>query len=76
MKTYSDLETLELLLPAVIFGAEGEGDEGEGEGSDEGDNDEGAGIFSQADYGVKADLYEFVPALIARLPEPEPAPEN
>ena len=27
-------------------------------------NDEGAGIFTQADYGVKADLYEFVPALI------------
>lgn len=30
-------------------------------------NDEGAGIFSQADYGVKADLYEFVPALTAAL---------
>lgn len=30
-------------------------------------NDEGAGIFAQADYGVKADLYEFVPALIAAL---------
>jgi electron transfer flavoprotein alpha subunit len=30
-------------------------------------NDEGAGIFSQADYGVKADLYEFVPVFIAAL---------
>jgi electron transfer flavoprotein alpha subunit len=29
--------------------------------------DEGAGIFSQADYGVNADLYEFVPALMAAL---------
>jgi electron transfer flavoprotein alpha subunit len=30
-------------------------------------NDEGAGIFTQADYGIKADLYEFVPALMAAL---------
>jgi electron transfer flavoprotein alpha subunit len=30
-------------------------------------NDEGAGIFSQADYGIVADLYEFLPALQARL---------
>jgi electron transfer flavoprotein alpha subunit len=30
-------------------------------------NDEGAGIFAQADYGVKADLYEFVPAFMAAL---------
>lgn len=29
--------------------------------------DEGAGIFAQADYGVKADLYEFVPAFMAAL---------
>lgn len=30
-------------------------------------NDEGAGIFAQADYGVKADLYEFVPAFMTAL---------
>jgi electron transfer flavoprotein alpha subunit len=30
-------------------------------------NDENAGIFSQADYGVVADLHQFVPALIAAL---------
>lgn len=30
-------------------------------------NDEGASIFSQADYGVVTDLYEFVPVLIDRL---------
>lgn len=30
-------------------------------------NDEGAGIFSQADYGVVADLYEFVPVLADAL---------
>ena len=30
-------------------------------------NDEGAGIFTQADYGVKADLYEFVPALMKAM---------
>ena len=30
-------------------------------------NDEGAAIFAQADYGVVADLYEFVPALIERI---------
>jgi electron transfer flavoprotein alpha subunit len=29
--------------------------------------DEGAAIFSQADYGVVADLYEFLPALMDRL---------
>ncbi len=29
--------------------------------------DEGAGIFAQADYGVHADLYQFVPALIAAI---------
>jgi electron transfer flavoprotein alpha subunit len=29
--------------------------------------DEGAAIFSQADYGVVADLYEFLPALIERI---------
>lgn len=29
--------------------------------------DEGAGIFSQADYGIHADLYQFVPALIAAI---------
>ena len=29
--------------------------------------DEGAAIFSQADYGVVADLYEFLPALIDRI---------
>ncbi len=29
--------------------------------------DEGAAIFAQADYGVVADLYEFLPALTARL---------
>ena len=29
--------------------------------------DEGAAIFAQADYGVVADLYEFIPALIERL---------
>jgi electron transfer flavoprotein alpha subunit len=31
------------------------------------DNDAGAAIFAQADVGVVADLYEFVPALIDRL---------
>jgi len=31
------------------------------------DNDTGAAIFTQADVGVVADLYEFVPALIDRL---------
>lgn len=30
-------------------------------------SDENAGIFSQADYGVVADLHEFVPALVAAL---------
>ncbi|MDX1412874.1 MAG: electron transfer flavoprotein subunit alpha/FixB family protein [Candidatus Promineifilaceae bacterium] len=30
-------------------------------------NDENAGIFSQADYGVVADLHEFVPEFIATL---------
>jgi electron transfer flavoprotein alpha subunit len=30
-------------------------------------NDEGAAIFAQADYGVVADLYEFLPALKDRL---------
>jgi electron transfer flavoprotein alpha subunit len=30
-------------------------------------NDENAGIFSQADYGVVADLHEFVPAFITAL---------
>lgn len=30
-------------------------------------SDEGAGIFTQADYGVKADLYEFVPALMSAI---------
>lgn len=30
-------------------------------------NDEGAPIFSQADYGVVADLYEFLPAFIERI---------
>lgn len=30
-------------------------------------NDEGAAIFAQADYGVVADLYEFLPALMERL---------
>lgn len=30
-------------------------------------SDEGAPIFNQADYGVVADLYEFVPALTERL---------
>lgn len=30
-------------------------------------SDEGAGIFTQADYGVKADLYEFVPAFMDAL---------
>jgi electron transfer flavoprotein alpha subunit len=29
--------------------------------------DEGAAIFSQADYGIVADLYEFVPALMERI---------
>ncbi|MFN2176955.1 MAG: electron transfer flavoprotein subunit alpha/FixB family protein, partial [Anaerolineales bacterium] len=30
-------------------------------------NDENAPIFSQADYGIVADLYEFLPAFIERL---------
>lgn len=30
-------------------------------------NDEGAPIFNQADYGVVADLYEFLPALVERI---------
>ncbi len=30
-------------------------------------NDEGAAIFNQADYGVVADLYEFLPALAERI---------
>ena len=30
-------------------------------------NDENAAIFSQADVGVVADLYEFLPVLIERL---------
>ncbi|MCE1252468.1 MAG: electron transfer flavoprotein subunit alpha/FixB family protein [Anaerolineae bacterium] len=30
-------------------------------------NDENAAIFAQADYGVVADLYEFLPALIERI---------
>lgn len=30
-------------------------------------NDENAGVFLEADYGVVADLYQFVPALIERL---------
>jgi electron transfer flavoprotein alpha subunit len=30
-------------------------------------NDENAAIFTQADYGVVADLYEFLPALMERL---------
>ena len=30
-------------------------------------NDENAAIFTQADYGVVADLYEFLPALLERL---------
>lgn len=48
MKIYTDLETLELLLPAVIFGAEGD-DEGQGEGSndDGAGDDEGAGSDSE-----------------------------
>ena len=29
--------------------------------------DENAGIFAQADYGVHADLYQFVPALIEAI---------
>ncbi len=29
--------------------------------------DEGAAIFAQADYGVVADLYEFIPALVERI---------
>jgi electron transfer flavoprotein alpha subunit len=29
--------------------------------------DEGAAIFPQADYGVVADLYEFLPALMDRI---------
>jgi electron transfer flavoprotein alpha subunit len=29
--------------------------------------DESAGIFAQADYGIHADLYQFVPALIAAI---------
>ncbi len=49
MKTYNDLEALELLLPAVIFGAEGEGDEGQGDSSEGTGGDEGAGSDSGAD---------------------------
>jgi len=30
-------------------------------------NDENAGIFTQADYGVVADLYEFLPVLMERM---------
>ena len=30
-------------------------------------NDENAAIFTQADYGVVADLYEFLPVLMERL---------
>ena len=30
-------------------------------------SDENAGIFAQADYGVHADLYQFVPALITAI---------
>lgn len=30
-------------------------------------NDENAGVFSQADYGVVADLYEFLPVLIEKM---------
>jgi electron transfer flavoprotein alpha subunit len=30
-------------------------------------SDENAGIFSQADYGIHADLYQFVPALIEAI---------
>ncbi len=29
--------------------------------------DEGAAIFTQADYGIVADLYEFIPALVERI---------
>jgi electron transfer flavoprotein alpha subunit len=32
-------------------------------------NDENAGIYSQADYGIVADLHDFVPAFIASLKE-------
>jgi electron transfer flavoprotein alpha subunit len=30
-------------------------------------NDENAAIFGQSDFGVVADLYEFLPVLIERL---------
>ncbi len=37
-------------------------------------NDENAGVFSQVDYGVVADLYAFLPALVERLQARKVAP--
>jgi electron transfer flavoprotein alpha subunit len=37
-------------------------------------SDENAGIFMQSDYGIVADLYEFLPALIKRMEEREITP--